>query len=430
MRIKITPKGLIYFQIIFSMLYKILELVGLGVEKLNYVLHFVALYLLCLILRDKDRKIGKYVKFESTIIWILLATTVIGIFVVPLCYPDILRHMSIGVYLKGILNFYRFYIFFFATIKYLDSDDVSNIFGIVDKIFIINVVLSFYEYFILGCEQDFLGGIFGISYGGNVGLNILLCFFAAWYALKYLNKNIKLYTFLSVEIVSILIATMAELKIYYIEIIVIMIIAALLVRPNRNTIKIILASVAILTIGFYALSIIFPKQLAILMDSDKFSKYAGGSYVTGSLGRMTMFQELEEIFFQDYPLVRLFGFGIGTFDGTSNSYWATTYSYLRAGWFGNSYILLNLGYVGLIAVYMFYINSAWKAFKWRKKAGKDKIYMDFTIIMVVIILVSMWYNQTIATGTVGYLLNLVLSIPLILHKEKIQNNILLNKENI
>lgn len=424
MRIVITPKRLIFFQIVFSMLYKVLELVGIGVEKFNYVLHFISIYLLFLILRDKGRKIGKYVKFESIIIGILLMTTTIGVFVVPLCYQDVLRHISLGVYVKGLLNFYRFFIFFFAVIKYLNIDDVKKIFNIMGKMFILNTILSFYEYIFLGCEQDFLGGIFGISYGGNVGLNVLLCFFAALYALKYLNKKVSLFSFLVVEIISVLIATMAELKIYYIELIVIMFIAALLVRPNRNTVKIILASVMVFAIGFYALSIIFPKQLAILMNSEQLSKYAGGSYVTGSLGRMTMFQELEEIFFHDYPIIKLFGFGIGTFDGTSNSYWATTYSYLRAGWFGNSYILLNLGYVGLIAVYVFFINLARKAFEWRKCYGEDKIYMDFSIIMIVIILVSMWYNNTIATGTVGYLLYFVIAIPLILHKEKMQRNIL------
>lgn len=420
MRIKITPKGLIYFQIIFSLLYKILELFGFGVEKLNYVLHFVAIYLLFFILRDKDKTIKKYVKFESSVVFILLITTAVGIFIVPLCYKDILNHVAIGVYIKGLLNFYRYFIFFFAVIKYLEYEDIKEIFSILGKIFILNMILCFVEYFFMGCEQDFLGGVFGITYGGNVGLNILLCYFSALYALKYLNKKIGILSFAMVEIISVLLATMAELKIYYIELVVIMFIAALLVKPNRNTAKMIIASILILAVGMIALSIIFPRQLEILMNGDKLSKYAGGSYVTGSLGRMTMFQELEGIFFRDYPLVRLFGFGIGTFDATSTCYWAEEYSYLRVGWFGNSSILLNLGYVGLVTMYLFYINLARKAFVWRKQCGEEKIYMDFSIIMIVIILVSMWYNNTVLSGTIAYLLNFVIAIPILLYKQKIE----------
>lgn len=418
MRIKITPKGLIYFQVVFSLLYKSLEIFGFGVEKLNYVLHFIAIYLLFFTLRDKNRKIGKYVKFEAAIIRTLLVTTIVGIFIIPLCYADILIHISPGVYIKGLLNFYRYFIFFFAVIKYCDFSDIKEIFKILEKIFIVNLILCCYEYFVMGCEQDFLGGIFGITYGGNVGLNALLCFFSALYALRYLNKKVSIISFIAVEIISVLLATMAELKIYYIELIVIMILVVLLVKPNRNTIKIIASSVLILCVGIYALSIIFPRQLTILMDGDKFSNYAGGSYVTGSLGRITMFQELEGYFFQDYPMVRIFGFGIGTFDPTSSSYWADTFSYLRAGWFGNSCILLNLGYIGLVAMYIFYINLARKSFVWGRKYREEKIYMDFTIVMIVIILISMWYNSTILSGTIAYLLNFVIAVPIIIRKEK------------
>ena len=417
MIIKITPKGLIFFQIYFSLLYKILELFGFGVEKLNYVLHFVAIYLLFFMVCDKDNRIRKYIKYESIVTFILLITTVIGIFIVPLCYTDVLCYATVGMYVKGILNFYRYFIFFFAVIKYLDFNDVKHIFNSLEKIFVLNILLCFVEFFVMGCEQDFLGGIFGITYGGNVGLNILLCFFSALYALRYLNKKISVMSFGIMEVLCVLMATMAELKVYYIELIVIMLIASVLVKPNRNTAKMIIASVVILGVGMVALSIIFPKQLEILINGDKLAKYAGGSYVTGSLGRMTMFQQLEEIFFKDYPFVRLFGFGIGTFDATSTSYWAKEYSYLRVGWFGNSSILLNLGYVGLVMMYLFYMNLARKAFVWRSRFIGGKIYLDFVIIMIVIILASMFYNNTVLSGTIAYLLNFVIAIPIILYKQ-------------
>lgn len=427
MKIKITPRGLVYFQVVFNLLYKMLEIVGISVGKFNYISHSIAIFLLFFMLTDKNRKVAKYVKFEAIAVLILGLTTMIGIFVIPLCYRDIIEHASFGMYMKGILNFYRFFIFFFAVIKYMNFDDVKKIFNILEKIFILNLILCCMEYFLMGYKQDFLGGIFGVTSGGNVGLNILLCFFSALYALKYLNKKVSIFSFITIEIICIILATMAELKIYYIELIVIMLIAAFLVKPNRNTVKILLASALILGVGIYALSIIFPEQLEILMNNDKLSQYAGGSYVTGSLGRMTMFQELEEIFFKDYPLIKYFGFGIGTFDPTSSSYWAQTYSYLQAGWFGNSAILLNLGYVGLLTVYVFFINQVRKAFVWRKNyVIEEKIYMDFSIIMIILILVSMWYNSTILTGTISYLLYFIIAIPIIMHNEK--KNALLEKK--
>lgn len=428
MKIKITPRGLIFFQIVFNLLYRTLEIVGVSVAKFNYISHGVAIFLLFFMLKDKDNRIKKSVKFEAIATVLLVITTIIGVFAVPLCYKEISVHINLGMYMKGILNFYRFFIFFFAITKYLNFSDVKKIFSMLEKIFILNLVLCCIEYFLMGYKQDFLGGIFGVTSGGNVGLNILLCFFSALYSLKYLNKKVSILYFVIIEIISILLATMAELKIYYIELVLIMVIAVLLVKPNRNAVKVILSSAFIMRVGIYALSIIFPEQLAILMNSDKISAYAGGSYVTGSLGRMTMFQELEGIFFQDYPLVRFFGFGIGTFDPTSSSYWANAYSYLKAGWFGNSSILLNLGYVGLLIVYAFYINLARKAFVWRKKCIiEEKIYMDLTIIMIMLIIVSMWYNSTILTGTISYLLHFIIAIPIIMHNEKYQKNLLERK---
>lgn len=423
MKIKITPKGLIFFQIIFNVLYKMLEIINIGTDKLNYVSHFVAIYLLFFLLTDRSKKMEKYIKSEIVITIMLLVITIIGIFVVPLCYSDILINMSLGTYLKGFLNFYRFFVFFFAVIEYLEFDDIKEMFTVLGKIFVLNVVLCCFEYFVMGCEQDYLGGVFGVKIGGNVGLNILLCFFSAFYALKYVNKKTSLLFFVLIEIVCVLLATMAELKLYYIELVVIMIMAVLLVKPNINTFKIIFSSVLILGVGLYVLSVIFPEQLRVFVDSDTFSKYTGGSYVRGSLGRVTMFQELEGYFFQDYPIVRVFGFGIGTFDPTSSGYWAKTYSYLRAGWFGNSSILLNFGYIGLVLIYVFYINLARKALVWRRKfEEEEKLYVDFSLIMIMIMLLSLWYNTTVITGTTAYLLYFVIAIPTILYKRNMSKS--------
>ena len=114
-------------------------------------------------------------------------------------------------------------------------------------------------------------------------------------------------------------------------------------------------SIAILVIGLLVLGVLFPDQLAFFLNPEDFAAYASDSYEGESLGRLSMFSQLEEHIFQNYPIARILGFGLGAFDPTSTGYIAQKFVYLKAPWFGNATILLNFGYIGLIMFYIFLV---------------------------------------------------------------------------
>lgn len=415
MIIKISPKQLIYFQIVFNFTYNTLQIFNINSTPLYYITHVVTLGLavfLLLFKKDNSKK-GKEMKTEYIIVLLYLVITILGIFIFPIFYSDILFNQSIVGYIKGFLNFYRTFIFYFACVYYLDYKDVGKIYKWYTKLFVFNVFLCAIEFLILGCKWDYLGGSFGIQQGCNAGLNICLCITVSIMTIKYLNKKMSLRLYLLVDIVAIAICAIAELKLFYFEFAIIIVVALLLEKKNVNSVKLIVGSIGILTVGLIILGILFPDQLAFFLNPDSFADYASDSYEGRSLGRLSMFLQLEEDIFKLYPVARFFGFGVGAFDPTTSGYIAQKFLYLKAPWFGNATIVLNFGYVGLVAFYVFLIVPLIKAWNLRKsvKNVEIRMYLTHTIIMVIIMLITLWYNNTMTTNRTLYPLIFFLVLP-------------------
>ena len=421
MVIKLNPKWIIYFEIVFSVLYKSLGIFGMDVNFLNYITHFFAIILLYFVLSNRygSARFVRYIKLEMYIILFLLCITFLGIFLTPTFYRDILNYFSAASYIKGILNFFRFFILYLACVKFFSLDDIRKMYKVLWLLFLLNVFLCLIECFALGYKWDYLGGTFGVEMGGNAGLNVILVVAVSMIIIFYLNKKINMFTMVIIETVCTLIASIAELKIFYFEIVLIIALCIMLERRNYNTIKVIVVSVAILLIGLLVLGMLFPEQLALFLNPEDFVSYATESYEEGTLGRLTMFSQLEDILFCRYPIARICGFGIGMFDPTSGSYLAKQYSSLRVGWFTNSCVVLNLGYLGLGVFFLFMINAIIKALKERKKCDcEERLYINHSIVITVIMIVSMWYNSSMISGTTAYLIFYFMAIPTIILKNR------------
>lgn len=150
----------------------------------------------------------------------------------------------------GFRNSFRFFVFFFICVGLLDAWDVEKIVDFFKAIFFLNVIMMTFQYFVQGYRDDFLGGFFGTGSGCNVYVCILLCVITAIVLAEFLNSKMTLMHLLLYCVACMYIATLAELKVYFLEFIIIVGIQMFYTKPTLKTIGICISAVVILIIGF------------------------------------------------------------------------------------------------------------------------------------------------------------------------------------
>ena len=153
--------------------------------------------------------------------------------------------------------FFRGFIFFVACIRFLDEKDTKKIFDILFKLQIVNIILSLFQYFIQGYNQDNLGGIFGTQSGCNGYTNIFFVILLSYYVAAYMTKKEPVWKVAVVAVSTMLLAGLAELKIFYFEFALIILLCVIFVKPSFKTILIALIAVVAAVLGLKILEAIF-----------------------------------------------------------------------------------------------------------------------------------------------------------------------------
>lgn len=166
MVLKISAKQLIYIQIIYNCIAKFLITDIHFPSMINYITDIINVCLLYLVLRKNQGIIkGKVVEPLFLVVCLLLVSTI----------SFLLDFTSPFLYLWSFRNIYRFFVFFYCCTQILVMEDYYRILDILEKIFIVNVVVCLYEYMVRGIKYDYLGGLFGNgTTGGNGPLNALM----------------------------------------------------------------------------------------------------------------------------------------------------------------------------------------------------------------------------------------------------------------
>ena len=137
-----------------------IELIGLP-SATKYVCDIAWLGLLLLMLLQRRTKTREQKILRSFVVC-FLAYTLLG---------SIVNLQSPLYYLWGIRNNFRMYVVFLAVIAFARRDRCDAFLGFFDKVFWLNAVVCLVQYFVFGKEQDFLGGLFGVTRGCNAFLN-------------------------------------------------------------------------------------------------------------------------------------------------------------------------------------------------------------------------------------------------------------------
>lgn len=326
-----------------------------------------------------------------------------------------LNYQSVFYFLWGFRNNFRFYFAFLVFCMVFTSEDVQFCFKFLDVLFWINVVVTVFQFFVLGYQQDYLGGIFGVEKGCNGYSIAFFSIILTKSILQFMNKNESALSCLLKCLVVIIIAALAELKFFFVIFAVILLLATMLTSFSWRKFILILLSALFISVASSILTELFGDGNSLTIDSIM-------GYITktnysseNDLSRFTALSTLSDKI-MDNNAQRLFGLGLGNCDTSAfpicNTPFFMTYSYLHYHWFSSTLLFLEMGYVGLAIYFFFFVMCFVFAFNHRARAGYNPLYCQMAMIMSVICFALTFYNGSLRFE-VAYMIYFVLALPLI-----------------
>ncbi len=318
-------------------------------------------------------------------------------------------------FLWGIRNNLRFYIAFIAFTIYFDSEDIKSCFKFMDVIFWINAIVVFFQFFVLGYEQDYLGGIFGVERGCNSYLIIFFVIVLNKSILNYFNdEENAFFCFIKCGVI-LLISAMAELKFFFVIFIIILIVASAITRFSWKKVFLYIISFMLIMAASVLIVEIFGENKTINIYNIIDLIFATNYSSSRDLGRFTAIPTINARFLKE-PLEKLFGFGLGNCDTSSfaicNTPFYRSYSYLNYNWFSSAFLFLETGFVGLFLFLFFFVMVFVLSYKKSKQESANMLFCQMGMIMSIVCFILTFYNSSLRTET-GYMAYFVLALPFV-----------------
>ncbi len=344
-------------------------------------------------------------------------TTFIFVFILLSFILWFVNRGSIPLLFWGARNTFRFLMFFIAIVQFWTMYDVEKMCKYINPLLIINFLFCIYEYFILGYSGDYIGGGFGISQGCNAPLNVLLVVVTVYNAVRFMQKKEKWgKTILYIALCS-GISGMAELKVYVVEVVMVVLIVGAFSKGFIKKILLVLAGVAFAFASIHFIEILIPgwEGFFTIENMYKMVSSKNGYNNSGDLNRLTAITELNRMFFKNG--INIIGLGLGnceysdTFSFLNSSFYRQ-YGFLHYAWFSVAKIYLELGWFGICSHFFIWGYTFWVSIK-------KVVSGDIKIMVAAIALFAgffFFYNFTMNLES-AYIIYSILAISYISLKE-------------
>lgn len=312
----------------------------------------------------------------------------------------VFNYQSVAYFAWGFRNNFRFYVAFLLFVFFVNESDIEKLLNLFDVFFYIHAAVTFVQFFFMGYRQDYLGGLFGVQKGCNAHVNILLCLILVKSVVCFLNKKENLALCSLKSVLTVIVAAMAELKFFFIEFIFIFLTVILITKFTWRKLFIIVSAVIGFFIGIVVLARVFPNVVGTLglkaLIETASSK--GGYTNTGDLNRLTAIPIISKNIFTE-PFEKLFGFGLGNCDLSSISIFNTpfydNFSYLHYSWISVAFLFLELGFVGLIIFFAFFVLCFYMSLKAQKQGTAKTEYCQIAMIVSLLAVLLAVYNSSL-----------------------------------
>lgn len=321
----------------------------------------------------------------------------------------LVSRVPLGLLIDGIRNNFRGMATFFVTVCLLQKETTKRILRLMDSFFLINVVVCTIQFFFLGVSHDNCNGLFGAG-NMNSWTNILLCVISVYYISKYMNRLIPLRKMAIRVMLCLYVAMLAELKAYFFELVIIVLVLVLLEKPSLRT-WIICGVGGLLLFGMSSLFIAFWEDdsmftiegLKYYFDADRSYGYSS----QGDWGRIGGIANATKKFFSNG--INLFGMGLGYCGFDTPFYFR--YGWLKYNWFSYLAIFLEQGWVGIVGYVSFFVVNFLTLRRKKKKilSAEAKAVYDVSLVMSVLGIFLLVYNSSV-TGYPAFFLFLCMGM--------------------
>lgn len=391
-------------------------------SAIKYTADLALVVLLLIAYMSKNLTMDPQAEKPLRIVIAFLLVSVIGL---------VLEYQSIIYYLWGIRNNIRFYVFFVVCALVMNRDTAEDCMRLLDGVFYLNLAITLYQTLVLHVHQDDMGGIFGFTKGYNGYTNIYLMIIVTLYMLKCMCNQVSLMKMVTRCGISLLIAAMTELKMFFFEFIIIAALSAMMTKFSFRKLIVIIGAAVGFVVGIQVLKMLFP------YFSDWFKMESVLQYVSSKAGytqnndvnRLSAIMISWNKFLDTWPR-KLFGLGLGNCDYSTNFKFLRTPFYVRHSrlnyvWFSSSFMILETGLIGL-ALYVYFFLSVYRAAQIvEKRDPNNEVYCKLARIMAIMALGLIIYNSSLRMEC-AYMLYFVLALPFI--KEKGQKTLNGSKE--
>lgn len=320
----------------------------------------------------------------------------LGLITLELLISSILNMVDIGNVFVGILGHYAGFSVFMISIYIMTIDDYKKLFNIFFYYQFVNLACTIYQYFVLGYYQDMNNGAFTGGSSQDFFCGILAIYYYSGYIRKEEPFWKVVFVFLSCGIIAIL----QEEKFILAEIALAIVYQAVIGKKNIKNIFIISASAILVPIvvstmgevnGDYA-----SESLSNSNNIWENLTTEGAGYGFPRFGSTFLISR----FFSFSSTNDLFGLGCGACENTNLSWADTTfldhYGYLNYFQYPIQLGFLQTGWLGIILYIGFFVSIVVYNFKCKKHAPlKYKSYFDVAIMISLICVSLIWYNQTL-----------------------------------
>lgn len=388
---------------LFGML---IEFIGLP-SAVKYICDIAWLGLLLLLFLQRGTKTWEQKILIGFVVCFLLYT-LLG-FIVNLQSPL--------YYLWGVRNNFRVYVVFFAVIAFAKQRGRDGFLGFFDKVFWINAVVCLVQYFLFEKQQDFLGGLFGTEKGCNAYLNNYFVIMAIMELTQYLNGKKSLLDCILKCGTMLVISALAELKFFYAEFVVIVVMAVLLTDFSWKKVLVIVGGFAGVALTTRLLVTLFPLfEGTFSLESMLEVALSDAGYTgSGGVNRLNSIPYISQRFLKTLP-EQIIGLGLGNCDTASFSFLNTPFyikhSAINYTWFSSAFVFLETGYIGLGFFFGFFLLVFFRARKVGKKQPHNKLYCQMAMIGAVCCIMIGIYNSALRSEC-GYMMYFMLALPFV-----------------
>lgn len=325
-----------------------------------------------------------------------------------LCLAVYLVKYQSGLYfLWGLRNQFRFYGAFFAFALFLTPEDLEDYRRTFDRLFWLDVLVSLVQFYGFGLKGDRLGGLFGYRQGCNGYTNLFFALVVTEAVVFCLERKERPACCVVKCIAALYVAALAELKFYFVEFLLILVLVVLLTDFSWRKVGILLVGCAA-AVAFAALiDKLFPKfegwfSLKWLLETAASEK---GYASAGDLNRLTAVSGINRRVFRTWGQ-RVFGLGLGNCEYSGWAAMTTPFyrrfSYLHYTWMSVAFVYLETGYLGLA----FFFGFFFLVYRRRGQSGWCRVGKIMAVLCALIAV----YNSSLRTEA-GYLACFALAAP-------------------